>query len=153
MKKNPIAILDSIQKSHLKAMQKSAVAGSLSKLEEETVLRLNDHLEMIKSQLKNVTSQDEAFAIAKDYFEALKKDVTNSGTKVSKEFSNSFAFLGSVFQSREMSIFVIELTANTYTSKAIGKFGCKEYALYNKSLLISQRKEEIQIEIDSLKLD
>lgn len=153
MRKNPVQILDSIQKNHTVAMEKGKVAGSLSKLEESITLKLCDHLELIKAQLKDVSDSTQAFNIAKEYFDSLVKDVKSLGTKTGKEFSNAFNFLGEVFKSQEMSIFVVELTANLYTSKFIGKFGCKEYLLYNKSLLVGERQKEIELEIDLLKFD
>ncbi|MBQ8923611.1 MAG: ATPase, partial [Lachnospiraceae bacterium] len=50
----------------------------------------------------------------------------------------------------EMLILVTELTVGKASSKYISLFGCKDYELYNSKLMLSDRKKDINLELNNL---
>lgn len=52
-----------------------------------------------------------------------------------------------------MLIFVTELTANYYSARFIGRYGCDRYYLHNKQLQFGERRQEIERRLDELDLD
>jgi len=68
------------------------------------------------------------------------------------ELTHAFVFLEEAFgEGQELVWFVSELTANYYTAKYIGRFGCEKYFYYNKELLLTEKEMEIRREIDEVK--
>lgn len=64
----------------------------------------------------------------------------------------AFLFLEQAFvEGQELVWFVTELTANYYTAKYIGRFGCEKYFYYNKELLLVEKDQQLQQEIDEIK--
>lgn len=79
----------------------------------------------------------------------LKQNVKIAGEELSHIFNFArIAFAGG----NEMLILVTELTVNCFTSKFIGKYGCKEYFENNKELLFYERQKEIITELEQLEL-
>lgn len=69
-----------------------------------------------------------------------------------EKLSYVFLFLEEAFgEGQELVWFVTELTANYYTSKYISRFGCEKYFYYNKELLLIEKDQELQKEIDEIK--
>ena len=80
---------------------------------------------------------------------AMKKQATGTG----KALSNAFSFCEEVFgEGQELLILVTELTINSYASRFISRYGCKEYFAHNKELLFYERQKEIISEIEKLEL-
>ena len=65
-----------------------------------------------------------------------------------------FAFCEDAFgEGQELLILVTELTINSFTSRFISRYGCKEYFAHNKELLFYERQKEIIAELEELKLE
>ena len=50
----------------------------------------------------------------------------------------------------EILIFVTELTANYYSARFIGRYGCDRYYMHNKQLQFDQRQQEIIKRMDEI---
>ena len=69
-----------------------------------------------------------------------------------KQLEYAFLFLEEAFgEGQELVWFVTELTSNYYTAKYIGRFGCEKYFYYNKELLLVEKDQELQREIEEVK--
>jgi DNA polymerase III delta prime subunit len=92
-----------------------------------------------------------AFAAVKGSFAqetARREEKTETASKM---LEHAFDFLSVTFgESQEMVVFVTELTVGYYSSKFILENGSEQYDLYNKSLLLGDRRREILKDIDSL---
>ncbi len=52
-----------------------------------------------------------------------------------------------------MLILVTELTVNNDSARFIGQFGCEAYQRYSNDLMLSERKNSLQEEIEALELE
>ena len=77
----------------------------------------------------------------------LKADADAAGGKL----SNMFRFCEDAFgEGQELQILVTELTISHYGEKFISRYGCPEYYAHNKGLLLSDRRNELLVQIDEL---
>ena len=115
-----------------------------------TIAALDGQLELIVQ--KAPASGDAAFKLLKADFEKRKKALTKSVTQTDTNLTNVFQFCEEAFQagSQELLILVTELTANSYATHFIGKYGCQAYFRHNKDMLFTERKKDILAEIDEL---
>lgn len=76
-------------------------------------------------------------------------------TKRTKErLENLFRFVEEAFaEGNEMLILVTELTVNNDSARFIGQFGCPAYQRHNQELMLSERQNSLQEEIEALDLD
>lgn len=115
-----------------------------------TIAALYEQLEIILK--KSPKSADAAFKLVKADFDKRKKALSKSVSETGSKLSNTFQFCEAAFEtgSQELLILVTELTANSYSARFIGKYGCQEYFKHNKDMLFSERKKDILAEIDEL---
>ena len=94
----------------------------------------------------------EAFALMKECFDARVAAFKSDAVKVRDALDHAFAFLESVWggESREILVFVTEMTANERTARFIGKYGCTKYFEHNKALLFYERQRSILSELEAL---
>lgn len=52
-----------------------------------------------------------------------------------------------------MLILVTELTVNNDSARFIGQFGCEAYQRHSNDLMLSERKNSLQEEIEALELE
>ena len=71
---------------------------------------------------------------------ALKKDAESTG----QSLNNIFSFCEKAFKDGdEILIFVTELTANYYSARFIGHYGCDKYYMHNKELQFQERQQDL----------
>lgn len=93
------------------------------------------------------------FAIVKSGYEAKVGELKESASAGMRALDNTFTFCEQAFaDGDEELIFVTELTANYYTARFIGHYGCDKYYLHNKELRFQERRQEIMKQVDSLDL-
>ena len=93
------------------------------------------------------------FAIVKSGYEAKVGELKESASAGTRALDNTFTFCEQAFaDGDEVLIFVTELTANYYTARFIGHYGCDKYYLHNKELRFQERRQEIMKQVDSLDL-
>ena len=64
-----------------------------------------------------------------------------------------FSFVETAFEEgNEMLILVTELTVNTAGARFIATFGCEDYQKHNEALRLSERQENLMLEIEKLEL-
>jgi DNA polymerase III delta prime subunit len=95
---------------------------------------------------------DEAFAFVKERFGRETKRRGEEIAAVSSELEHAFGFMEAAFgESQEMVVFVTELTVNFYSARFIAENGCDPYYVYNRGLLLGERRQGILKEIDDLR--
>ena len=70
---------------------------------------------------------------------------------VQQRLRNSFAFIEDAFEGdNEMMIFVRTLSEDRYSARFLAKHGSEDYSRWSKSLIISDREQELAAEVESL---
>lgn len=145
--------LESFIKMKQKHLQVKKVGKLLKADEERAEQRLIETLEgYLKSvRLKSSKTQEDAFNIIKEEFNAEVLKRQQSIEKASESLENSFDFMERVFgESQEMVVFVTELNSGYYSIKFINENGCVKFYQYNKNLLFKQQQKAITEEIDKI---
>ena len=69
----------------------------------------------------------------------------------SEALEHAFSFCEDAFRDGdEILVFVTELTANYYTARFIGHYGCDPYFLHSKELQFQERRQEILERIEKM---
>ncbi|MDD3412763.1 MAG: AAA family ATPase [Lachnospiraceae bacterium] len=151
-------LLESLQKREdekqkiLHSLQK---ANSLSAIDRKKLLSIKTFLEEGQKELllSECTNVEDGFNLIKDKFE---KEVLTLKTRtgfIQQELHAIFDFVEKAFEEgNEMLILVTELTVNTFSSRFIARFGCDDYKKHNQELMISERQNTMQKEIELLDL-
>ena len=164
-----INILISILEKRKDILARQKKANTLSK---EVRLRHNHIIKFLQSAIDDVagiegeevsetehTNTDASSEEGNDrVFECIKKKYGNEVSKLkdevektSRRLHNLFLFTDKAFSDgNEMLILVTELTVGKASSKYISLFGCKDYELYNSKLMLSDRKKDINLELNNL---
>ena len=128
-------------------------SGALSSEKEWTTLKAAAKLKNAATGLITKTNRAEALAQLKKELDEEVKALKKRAQTVSKKLSNTLNFCDKVFSEEELSIFVVELTANSNCAEFLGKYGCPEYFAHNKSLLIYERGLDVIAELEQLSTD
>ena len=71
---------------------------------------------------------------------------------VQQRLRNSFAFIEDTFEGdSEMMIFVRTLSEDRYSAGFLAKHGSEDYSRWSKGLIMSDREQELAVEIENLK--
>lgn len=135
----------------LTAKQRS---GALSKEERLRKKRALAFLEQEKKSCLLVEADE------RNHFEAVERAyqsevfaLKTAAQQVQERLHALFSFLEEAFEEgNEMLIFVTELTVNENSARFLAMFGSQDYKKHNDSLLLSERKNELQEEIAALAL-
>lgn len=127
--------------------------GSKSKDAIYRMKKLINVMENMMSLVQRTEQGQDAFEIVKREFANVVQRVKHEAEAAGERLENGFRFCEEVFgDGQEMVIFVTELTANAYSSRFIGKYGCESYFRHNKELLFYERNQEISAELKELEL-
>lgn len=131
------------QEEKLAAGQRAASLSAQTQREIRRMIRMLDGFCALLMRNRIVEGQ-EAFLMVRQAFnsevEALKKLAAHGG----QALNNAFAFCEKAFSDGdEVLLFVTELTANYYSARFIGHYGCDRYYLHNKELQFQERQQEI----------
>lgn len=131
--------------SNLSRDREYILNAAIASLEEERTLLIE----------KAPKDAKEAFKLLKADFDKRKKALDKMVKTASESLSNAFGFCERAFEkgSQEILVLVTELTVSTYSSRFIGRYGCKEYFDNNKDMMFFERQKEIRAEIEKLELD
>lgn len=100
-----------------------------------------------------MSAQEPDFALVRTQFDEELQKLRSAAAEGSRGLDNSFAFCERAFpDGDETLIFVTELTANYYSARFIGRYGCDRYYLHNKQLRFGERQQEIIRRMDELDL-
>lgn len=151
---NVIQVLQRTYKNREKQWLRLKVGNLLEKQEEQlkgnVLLALEGYIHELQGK---VVDADAAFAYMKEQFEKETAERANRIEAASRALENGFLLMEEAFMnSQEMVIFITELTTNYYAGKYISEYGCEKYYKYNKEILLSNKRNELRKEIDTLSL-
>jgi hypothetical protein len=129
------------------------------KLEQMKELDLLDKAEETKMRQICAWLEEHHLIMEEEGFEGIKKEFSKQVTKrkemletCGKELECAFVFLEEAFgEGQELVWFVTELTGNYHTARYISRFGSEKYFYYNKELLLVEKDQELQKEIDEIR--
>ncbi len=129
-------------------------SGSLDHEGQIKLTRVATLLDELAVKVTNANDGAEAFKVVKAEFDDKVKQLKKLADEAGSKLDNMFKFSEEVFDdSHTMLVIVTELTANIYTARFIGKYGCAEYFKHNKDLLFFERQKDILTQLDKLDLD
>lgn len=131
-----------------------AHSGALSKEERLRKKRVLAFLEQGKRNcLLLETDGRNHFETVESAYQSEVKALKTAAQQVQERLHALFAFLEEAFaEGNELLIFVTELTVNENSARFLAMFGSQDYKRHNDSLLLSERKNELQEEIAALAL-
>jgi DNA polymerase III delta prime subunit len=150
----PDASLRQLAESASAALDARRENGQADREEETVAGRCVRALEGFVEELRLAGKRgaDEAFAFVKERFGRETKRRGEEIAAVSSELEHAFGFMEAAFgESQEMVVFVTELTVNFYSARFIAENGCDPYYVYNRGLLLGERRQGILKEIDELR--
>ena len=103
-------------------------------------------LDILKNKISSAAGEDDKAALKEQV-----KTLQEKAEAESEKLDNAFAFAEKAWEeSQEKLIMVSELTANYWTARFIGRFGCEAYYRYSKDLLFAERHAEIRRELEEI---
>ncbi len=141
-----VKAVDDMEKrtKHLKA------SGALSLEKEKVSMVTAAALYALSGKIQMQTDRKEAARLIKKELDDEAAKLKKQAKAASAALSNAIKFCDKAFSEQELSIFIVELTANSTCAEFLGKYGCPEYFAHNKSLLIYERGLDIIAEIERL---
>ena len=107
-----------------------------------------------KLLLEGKTEGKEAFDLLKAAFDEQTMGLKKRTKRTEGRLENLFAFVENAFaEGNEMLILVTELTINNDSARFISQFGSPAYERHNKELMLSERQNSLQEEIEALNLE
>lgn len=149
-------MLENQMLGRLNQMEASRMAGSLSERERRKGRRIVRFLEAEKKKLllEGKTEGKEAFDLLKAAFDEQTLGLKKRTKRTEGRLENLFAFVENAFaEGNEMLILVTELTVNNDSARFISQFGSPAYERHNKELMLSERQNSLQEEIEALNLE
>ncbi len=140
------------RRKQLDAMSK---AGNLSETEKHKNNRIIHFMNDAKKKIyeKDGLTKQSNFETVKEMFDKELAELKQETTRIKQRVENLFAFVESAFsEGNEMLILVTELTVNHNSARFISQFGCEAYQKYSSQLMLSERENLLQKEIESLVL-
>lgn len=123
-----------------KGKRASSVSADQQRVLQSVIRTLQEYRSII---LKNGGREEGFEPVRKAFGEtiaALKQEAAEAG----RALANVFSFCEEAFaDGDEMLLLVTELTANYYSARFIGHYGCEKYYLHNKELQFQERKTDL----------
>ena len=139
-----------------KRMESMQMAGSLSEAERRKMQKLIRFMEESGKELvlSEASGNEEAFLFVKNKFDRQLSELKTETQKIKMRLANLFTFVENAFaEGNEMLILLTELTVNNHSARFISQFGCEAYEKHNKEMMLSERGNILQAEIDALDLE
>ena len=156
--KNKSSVADLLEKqaaARKKQTEMMLKAGNLSEADRRKNNRIIRFMEEAGKQLylEPENRAVEAFAPVKTKFEKELADMKTETMHIKARLEHLFAFVESAFSDgNEMLILTTELTVNHNSALFISQFGCEAYQKYSSQLMLSERENLLQKEIEALRL-
>ena len=101
--------------------------------------------------MQSGTAQKDEFSVVRESFAQKVAELKGLAADGGRALENVFSFCEKAFaDGDEILIFVTELTANYYSARFIGRYGCDRYYMHNKQLQFDQRQQEIIKRMDEI---
>lgn len=150
------SMLDKQAEAKKKRMENLQMAGSLSERERRRMRKGIRFMEETGRELllSGKSENNEAFLYVKERFEKELTKLKFSTQNTGKRLANLFTFVENAFaEGNEMLILLTELTVNNDSAGFISRFGCEAYEKHNREMMLSERENNLQAEIDALDLE
>ncbi len=143
-KKGIQALLEEAVETQEERLEKGKRASSVSADQQRVLQSVIRTLQEYRSIILKNGGREEGFEPVRKAFEqtvaALKQEAAEAG----RALANVFSFCEEAFaDGDEMLLLVTELTANYYSARFIGHYGCEKYYLHNKELQFQERKTDL----------
>jgi hypothetical protein len=146
-------LLDARTDALREELEKGRRASSLSLPAQHVLRRVIAHLADDRGAVlkAGALEGDAAFAVMRERFEASVTGLRAAAQEASQALDHVFAFCEAAFdEGDEILIFVTELTANYYSARFIGHYGCDRYYLHNKELQFEARNQTLLERVEKL---
>ncbi len=127
-------------------------AVAQSKVRREKLALQMFHDLMAECQLAKATVGEEAFAVIEQAFGAKAAQIEPAAQEASAQMTNAFAFVEACFSSREMLVFVAELSTRRATTDFIAHFGNEAYYDHNDELQVDAARSSLAERVSQLEL-
>ena len=108
---------------------------------------------MIKQPDELQNEATSAYDRVKNLYNEMVKNLQGKTKEVKDELHHLFAFVENVFgEGNEMLILVTELTVGTASAGFIAAFGSEDYAVHSKELMLNERQQDIQKQLDLIEI-
>lgn len=131
-------------------LKSKQIANSLSQDEKKILKKCIFFLSEVKNLIgnyenNNPKNRDEDFSLIKEKFDLLVEGMKLKTNEVASKLNNLFVFVEEAFENDNHMLYLLtELTANTYSARFIGTFGCDKYHLYQEKLMLEERTNKIK---------
>ncbi len=149
--KTPTELLNGYISAEKSALKKGKIAVNLSEDEEKLGLAFIEFLEELKIGVGGLSAQD-AFGAAKGKFDAQVAQYKKLSEGLGDEITHSLQFVEEVLGEQEVSILLLELSANKHTATVISNCGNSKFHELSKLLLVDERRKDIELGFEMLKL-
>lgn len=148
----PAAILEEQIRAQEEKLEKGRKASALSPGQQLCIQRVKKALEEDKARVTVAAARgEEAFALIRQAFDGEVGKLKTMSERGKEILANAFTFCEEAFEEGdEILIFVTELTANYYTARFIGHYGCDKYYIHNKELQFAERQTELETRVNAL---
>lgn len=143
-------MLEDVKNLAQKDLEEQKKAESLTRQEEQILLKVIDTLERYVRDMKGeLFIGDGAFDEVRKFFSREAEEREAYVEQTGLTLTHVFDFMEAAFgESQEMVAFITELNANYYSVWFIKENGCDQYYRYNKGLLFDNRQQEILSQMD-----
>ena len=139
-----------------KALESLQQANSLSDDEKRKYKSMIDFYVNCQRGVKAIATdefEEGAYFLVKELFNTSVKHLQEYTKHVKDELHHLFAFVETVFgEGNEMLILVTELTVGTASAGFIAAFGSEDYAIHSKELMLNERQQDIQKQLDLIEI-
>ena len=125
-------------------------SGGLSAEKELAALKAAAKLRDTAEHITSAADKKTAVKLIKAELDEALDKLKKRAKEAQGVLANTFNFCDKVFSEQEISIFTVELTANSHCAEFLGQYGSPEYFAHNKSLLIYERGLDIIAQIEQL---
>lgn len=136
-------------------LKKTALAKTLSKEKKEQLKAIEYFLYMMRKSVR-LSGKEEAteqFDILRTEFNKLSIELKEKAKTEASKLEASLNLIETLYgEGQEMLMVVTELTSNKKSAKFISDYGCPLYFKYSEKLLLENRTEQIEKEIEKLDL-
>lgn len=133
-------------------LERGKQSSSISPQAQRETRFMLEYLEEFRAAvMQSGSAQKDEFSIVRESFVQKVAELKGLAADGGRALENVFSFCEKAFaDGDELLIFVTELTANYYSARFIGRYGCDRYYMHNKQLQFDQRQQEIIKRMDEI---
>lgn len=150
-----VEILDAQIEQRTKKLDSLQSAGSLSPDDKRRNKRIILFFRKIREAVLVLKAGESAVTCIKQIFDGQVEELKTKSARTQTELENLFAFVTEAYgegDGRELLLLLTALTANKYSSAFIARFGSESYTRYSSEMMLSERKNDLLVEIKALEL-